>query len=204
MVCFLDGKTQARGFTLIELLIAMAISAIVLSAIVSAFVVQRKSYGALEQITEMVQTARAAMDMMGREVRMAGYDPKGVGIIGIAYNASKLQLRADLRGDGKTSGPDGDTNDPNENITYKYYETTHQIKRKTGRGHFQPFAENIQAFTFEYLNGDGHVTTKTTDIRQIEITITARTSRPDPNYPRNNGYRTYTLASLITASNLAF
>jgi len=204
MVCSLEPKHQPPGFTLIELLVAMAISSIVLSAIVATFVVQRKSYVAQEQMSEMTQTARAAMDMIGREVRMAGYDPTRAGIVGIAYNASKLQIKADLRGGGTNDLPDGDTNDPNENITYKYYDTTHQIKRKTGRGYFQPFAENIQAFTFAYLNSDGHITTTTADIRQIRITITARTSMPDPKYPGNNGYRTYTLVSLITPNNLAF
>lgn len=204
MLCSLKPEHQTPGFTLIELLITMAISAIVLSAIVATFVIQRKSYVAQEQITEMVQTARAAMDMIGREVRMAGYDPKGAGFFGIPYDASKLQIRADLRGDGTNDGPDGDTSDPNEKITYKYYEATHQIKRKTGGGNFQPFAENIEAFTFAYLNSSGHITTTTADIRQINITITARTIMPDPKYPRNDGYRTYTLASLITPSNLAF
>ncbi|MDY6836476.1 MAG: prepilin-type N-terminal cleavage/methylation domain-containing protein [Thermodesulfobacteriota bacterium] len=204
MLCSLEAKYQPPGFTLIELLVAMAISSIVLSAIVATFVVQRKSYMAQEQMSEMTQTARAAMDMIGREVRMAGYDPTRVGIVGIAYNASKLQIQADLRGDGTSDVPDGDTNDPNENITYKHYDRTHQIKRKTGRGYFQPFAENIQDFTFAYLNSDGHITTTTADIRQIRITITARTSMPDPKYPGNNGYRTYTLVSLITPSNLAF
>jgi type IV pilus assembly protein PilW len=182
----------------------MAISSIVLSALVTAFVVQRKSYIAQEQMTEMVQTARAAMDMMGREVRMAGYDPTGVGLFGIPYHSSKLQIKTDVRGDRTNDGPDGDTNDPNENITYKYYDKTRQIKRKTGRGNFQPFAENIEAFTFAYLDGDGNTTTTTADIRQVRITITARTSRPDGEYPWNNGYRTYTLDTLISPSNLAF
>jgi len=204
MLRSLEPEHQPTGFTLVELLVAMAISAIVLSAIVTVFDVQRKSYVNQEQMTEMVQTARAAIDMMGREVRMAGYDPKRVGIVGMPYDASKLHIRADLRGAGANAGPDGDTNDPNENITYKYYDTTHQIKRKTGGGYFQPFAENIEAFAFSYLDSNGHITTTPSDIRQVGITITVRTSRPDPEYPRNDGYRSYTLDSLITPSNLAF
>jgi type IV pilus assembly protein PilW len=197
-------ESQECGFSLVELLVAVAIGSIVLSAIVSTFVVQRKSYAVQEQITEMVQTARAAIDMISREVRMAGYNPKGASFYGITYNPTQLEIRADLRGAGGNDGPDGDTNDPNETIAYKYYDTTSQIKRKTGTGYFQPFAENIQAFSFAHLDHDGHTTTSTADIRQIEIAITARTERPDPNYAANGGYRTYTLTSLITPSNLAF
>ncbi|NVL90370.1 MAG: prepilin-type N-terminal cleavage/methylation domain-containing protein [Desulfobacterales bacterium] len=189
-------KNRERGFTLIELLIAMAISGIVLSAIVSTFIIQRKSYDVQEQITEMVQSARAAMDMMTREIRMAGYDPTGAGFDGIPYNDSQLQIFTDLNDDGT---PD----DSNENITYTYDGTNLQIDRNTGGGG-QPFAENIQSFIFAYLDSAGSATTTTADIRQIQITIIARTAKRDPDYSPNGGYRTYTLTSLITPPNLAF
>jgi type IV pilus assembly protein PilW len=195
---------EEKGFTLIELLLAMALSAIVLAALVGTFVVQRRTYVLQEQITEMVQTARAAVDMMSREIRMAGYNPKGGSFQGIPYHATQLRIRADLRGDGTNDPPDGDTNDPNEDITYKYYDVTHQIKRKTGKGYFQPFAENIQAFSILHLDGEGNPTASTADIRQIGITVTARTERPDPHHSANGGFRTYTLTSLITPTNLAF
>ncbi|MBL7208022.1 MAG: hypothetical protein ISS67_05820, partial [Desulfobacterales bacterium] len=64
------------------------------------------------------------------------------------------------------------------------------------------FALNIQTFTFDYLNSAGSATTTTADIRQIRITITARTSKADADYSANNGYRTHTLTSLITPRNL--
>ena len=195
-------KHQEYGFTLMELLIAMAMSSIVLSAVISTFVVQRKTYAVQEQITEMVQTARAAMDMMGHEIRMAGYNPQGASFCGIQSNDAKLRIRADLRGAGAHDPPDGDTNDPNEDITYKYYDATNQIKRKTGTGYFQPFAEHIQAFSFTCLDSTGGPTTISADIRQIKITICARTAKADPNYSTNGGYRTYTLTSLITPINL--
>ena len=135
-------KHQEYGFTLIELLIAMAISSIVLSAVISTFVVQRKTYAVQEQITEMVQTARAAVDMIGLEIRMAGYDPTGACFDGIPYNALQLQIGADLRGTKPNDPPDGDTDDSNENIIYSYDPKNFQIDRNTGGGG-QPFAENI-------------------------------------------------------------
>jgi type IV pilus assembly protein PilW len=197
-------KDLEGGFTLVEVLMAMALSSVVLAALVGTFVVQRRTYVLQEQITEMVQTARAAVDMMSREIRMAGYNPTGADFFGIPYHATQLRLRADLRGDGADDPPDGDTDDPNEDITYKYYEATHQIKRKTGHGYFQPFAENIQAFSILYLDSWGNPTAATADVRQIGITVTARTERPDPKHSANGGYRTYGLTSLITPSNLAF
>jgi type IV pilus assembly protein PilW len=195
-------KRGASGFTLLEVLIAMAIGGLLLGAVISTFILQSKAYDVQEQMTEMVQTARAAMDMIGREVRMAGYDPTGAGFDGVAYHSAKLQLLADLRGASATAPPDGDTDDPNENITYVYDSKNLQIDRNTGGGN-QPFAENIEAFGFTYLDKDGHPTATTADIRQIRVTITARTARPDFQYSAHGGYRTFTLASLITPVNLA-
>jgi len=66
-------RNNERGFTLVELLITMTISLIILTALSSTFLMQRKIYDVQEQVVEMVQNARAAMDMMTREIRMAGY-----------------------------------------------------------------------------------------------------------------------------------
>jgi len=187
-------KNCERGFTLIELLIAMAIGLVVITSISSAFISQRKTYAIQEQIAEMTQNARAAMDMISREVKMAGYDPTGAGIVGVPYSATQLEVRADLNGDG-------DTSDTHENIIYTYDSANKQIDRNTGGG-AQAFAEGIESFTFQYNDSTGNATTTAADIRQIEITISARTSQPDPNYGQNSGYRTYTLTSFVTSPNL--
>ena len=187
-----------------ELLIAMTIGLIILTALSSTFLMQRKIYDVQEQVAEMVQTARAAMDMMSREIRMAGYDPTGAGFDGITYDADQLEIKADMYQTNDTGDPDGDTGDSNENIIYTMdSDFPFEIRRNTGGGR-QPFAENIQLFTFDYLDSAGSATTTTEDIRQIKITITARTARPDSDYSGNGGYRTYTLTSYITPRNLAF
>lgn len=200
--CYYSKKEKDPGFTLIELLIAMALALVVIGALSSAFLSQFKTFDAQEQVTEMIQDARAAMDMISREVKMAGYDPTGAGIVGIPYSATQLEIRADLNGDGETDGT-ASNDDTNEEIIYTYDSTNKQIDRNTGGG-AQPFAENIQSFTFQYYDTDGNTTTTAADIRQIELTITARTSEPDPNYGQNSGYRTYTLISYVTPRNLDF
>ena len=123
-------------------------------------------------------------------------DPTKANFVGIQYAVKQLQIISDLDGDGSTNGP-------NENITYAYYDKANQIKRKTGKGYFQPFAENIKEFKFDYLDSAGNATTTTADIRQIKITITSKTAKADPDYSTNSGFRIYTLISLITPRNLA-
>lgn len=193
---------RAAGFSLVELLIAAAIGLVVLGAMYSVFTIQNKTFGNQEQIVELQQNVRAAMDMMSREIRMAGYDPAGVNsdsdpannFSGVPVNASQLQVRADQNSDGAIDATS------EENIVYAYNAANKQITRNIGAG-AQSFAENIDAFTFAYLDGNGNVTAVSADVRRIEITITGRTARPDPAYTANGGYRTYTLTSVIALRN---
>jgi type IV pilus assembly protein PilW len=195
----------ARGFSLVEMLIAMAVGMAVLGAMYGVFNIQSKTLGNQEEIVAMQQSVRAGMDMMAREIGMAGYNPASATFAGVTYDTTQLRIMADLNGDG-------DTGDENEDIVYKYYDENsaypYQIKRKTGGGDFQPFVENVKylppSTLFEYLKGDGSSATNSTDIRQIRITITGRTAKPDPSYSANGGYRTYTLTSVIAPRNLAF
>lgn len=192
-------KNNKRGFTLIEVVIGLAISLILMVVTVKIFQVQRKSYSMQEQVAEMQQNIRATMDMMVREIRMAGYDPTGAGFAGIGTNTSgMLQFLADIDGNGATT-------DTNEDITYRYYDANdasypREIKRKTDSGSFQPFVENIDDCNFLYYDNNGVATSTASSIRQIRITITGRTTKADSNY----GYRYGTLTSLIIPENLNY
>jgi type IV pilus assembly protein PilW len=197
MRSFVSTRTATtRGFTLIEILIAMAIGAVVMAAIVDTFITQRKSYDLQEQISEMIQSARISMDMMSRDVRMAGYNPTGASFDAIPYEATKLEVRADRNGDG-------DPDDPGETIAYFYDAATRQIIREAS-GSQQPLADNITDFTFQYLNQAGSAAGNAAEVYQIQVSLTARTADFDPRYPNNGGYRTYTLTSFITPRNIEY
>ncbi len=61
-----------KGFTLIEILVALAILGIVLAGIYSVYTMQHKSYIVQEQVANMQQNERIAMQMITRDIRMAG------------------------------------------------------------------------------------------------------------------------------------
>jgi type II secretory pathway pseudopilin PulG len=189
-------QIKNEGFAIVELLISMAVIGVVIGLMFSFSIAQRKYFSVQEEISEMVQNTRAAMEMISSELTMAGYSPKGIVFSGIPYNASQLQIYADLDGDG-------DLLDSSENIIYIYEASSKRILRNTGGGN-QPFAESIQSFTFEYLDDEGNSTTVTDKIRQIRLIISGQTTKPDPLYATNSGYRIYTLTSLITPRNLAY
>jgi type IV pilus assembly protein PilW len=189
-------QNKDAGFTIIELLISIAIMGVMIGSLFSFSIAQRKYFSLQEEISEMTQNTRAAMDMLVGELAMAGYSPSGAVFSGIPYNASQLQIYADLDGDGAVT-------DPNENIIYTYDTSNKRILRNTGGGN-QPLSENIQSFAFEYLDDQGNPTIVATKIRQIRLTITGRTGKPDPLYTSNSGYRTHTLTTLVTPRNLAY
>ena len=191
----------SAGFTLVELLIALALSLVVLVSVSGAFISQRKTYDAQEQMTEMIQGTRAVMEVITREVKLAGFNPTGsTTLVGIPYSTTQLEIRADLDGDGTAIA-----SDTNELIIYTHDSTDLEIDRDAGQAFSSAklLAENIESFTFDYLDADGIATTTAADIRMVEITITARMTKPDPNYGQNSGYRTYTLASRVSPPNLA-
>jgi len=193
----------SRGLTLIELMIALSIGMIILGALTSTFILQRKAYNTQEQVIEMTQIARAAIDMIGREVRMAGYfnpakpmqrdNSANPHFVGIPNTNSRLEILADLNGDGETD-------DENEKIIYTFDSAKKMIRRNTGGG-AQPFAENIQAFSFFYLDADDNPAATDSAIHKIRITITARTVKSDPHNP-GSGAATLTLIEEVFPRNL--
>jgi type II secretory pathway pseudopilin PulG len=58
---------------LIELLVAMAISGILIAALYRTFIGQHRIYTVQEQVVDMQQNARVAINRMMREIRMAGF-----------------------------------------------------------------------------------------------------------------------------------
>jgi hypothetical protein len=130
---------------------------------------------------------------MTREIRLAGYKTSTSTFNGIATATSdSIRILADLN-------QDGDTADDNEDISYTYNTSALQICRN---GISLPVADNITSLSFQYTLKDGTVTSASAnlaDIRKINVSITARTTRPD----RNGLYRTITLSSDITPRNLA-
>lgn len=65
-------KIKNKGFTLVEILVSLAILGIVLAGIYSVYNMQHKSYIVQEQVAEMQQSERVALQMITRDLRMAG------------------------------------------------------------------------------------------------------------------------------------
>lgn len=195
------------GFTLVELLVVIAVFSIVMTGIYSIFVRSNRVYLSQEEIVAAQQEARSALDILGREIRMAGFiaaNNKAGGldkIIGAAYagtaesnieiatvdtvttNTTTLAFKADLDGNGETDA-----------VRYVYYHSAHttanlrntlyrEIATWSGgswnylAGGGQLFLENIQSLTFSYQLADGTTSTAPADLKDIRGVVISLTAQ---------------------------
>lgn len=220
---FLKGGS---GFTLVELMISMAISGVITAAIYTAYITQQRTHFSQEQVAEMQQNIRAAMDIMAHEIRMAGYDPSTRSGAQITTTLpGQFGFSMDLNGDGDlldngevldfgfpTGGDvlrDGIPDNPN---------TVLSLGRRSGGAVAYPaIADNIQAIEFNYLDATSGVAATPADVRAVQVTILARADLPDRSYnntiqynaasgnpwgPYNDNFRRRLLITTIQCRNM--
>jgi type IV pilus assembly protein PilW len=198
------------GFTLMELLIAMAVGLVVLAVVFSVFTIQSKQLNKQDKIAEMQQNARMAMEIMAQDIMMAGYGVStltrctgtttatSTPCLGIsAANANSISFTSDLNGNVDLTA---NSTNPNENITYNRYSSSGiYALGRTSNGSKQPVVENVNSLAFSYLDAAGAVTANLASIRTIQISITTRTARIDPD---SGNYKYFTLTKNVTPRNL--
>jgi type IV pilus assembly protein PilW len=206
-------RKRESGFTLTELMVSLVISGVLMTSVYAVFNSQQKSYAVQDQLAASHQNLRAAMNFMVKEIRMAGFDPlkdPTAGINRAEANKIVFTMRPDSNNDGKV-----DENDTLKEITYSLYDsgmdvdlTKDDLGRKIGAGSNQPVAQNIDTLDFVYLDDEGKPLefpiANLRDIRAVQITLVAKTAKPDPNFKQNGGFRTKTLTERVVCRNLAF
>lgn len=171
---------QNRGFTLVELMVAIAVSGIVLAVVSTFFVRSGRIYVEQNVSAALQQEVRAAMEIMGREIRMAGYDPARSGDFEILdADATKLRFTLDLNEDG--------VNDPApsfpdcERISFRFSAANNSLQIICGEGTStqdpQTLIGNtetrVTSVNFDYLDNQDNSTSFIQDIRGVVITLTA-------------------------------
>lgn len=206
---FFGGNPRSRidgGFTLIELMVSIAIGLVVLASVATTFTSQTRAYSTQEQLNQMEQNLRGALDIMSREIKMAGYKPNSGTVNGVvSYSSTALTIQADIDGSGDVLASGTGSSTAYEQIAYAYDSGNKKITRQVGDGAVTTLAENIAAFSFTFYQSQssgGAAATSVANIRQIKISMTGKTAKPDPGYTLNGGYRTVDLSAIITPINL--
>ncbi|MCF8111450.1 MAG: prepilin-type N-terminal cleavage/methylation domain-containing protein [Desulfobacteraceae bacterium] len=185
-------RLKNSGFTLIELLVAVAISSIVLLAIGQFFISTNRTNTVQEKIAATQQDIRATMEMMTRDIRMAGLDPSGnagnAGFISASNgtNQNSIAFAYDYYDGAGNPESDEDCNDIREYVCYSYDAVNERImynwssdgganwssRALTGNG-------TIDSLTFQYTLSSGSPTGNPgnlSNIREVEITICGKIS----------------------------
>ncbi|MCI5194708.1 MAG: prepilin-type N-terminal cleavage/methylation domain-containing protein [Candidatus Electrothrix sp. AW5] len=171
-------RLKDKGFTLVEIMVSMAISSLVIAGIYGVYTIQQRSYTVQEQVSEMQQRIRSALDFMTRNIRMAGYDPNGI-CSSDFVTADEDTLVFDVC--------ERRTGVPEYRITLNYNASKGQLDvtrdaNRTGSATSMPLAENVDAFRFSYRDDEGKVTTVVDDMKVVEVSMLVRSTYPDPRY----------------------
>ena len=195
------GYINQTGYTLIELLVAMVLSAIVLTAICSAYVSQQKAYTIEQQVSAIQQNVRVALYHLERDIREAGCDPTGDVNPGFQVaQAAQMQFTQDITGDG-------DTGDSDEDITYQLVDNDGDGEMDYLARNGVIIAENIDTLDFVYLDEDGNVlatpvvNTDLPNIRTVQVTIVARADQINADFTDSTSYANQQGTEILAAPN---
>lgn len=158
-----------RGFTLIEMLIAMVILGIMGIALTGFLMAQHQTVVRQNSGVLATQNARAAVDMLVRELRNAGANPRLTPDGGAlrTINADSVSWTADMNADGDTL--DSSTGLWDERVAY--YEEGTTMMRAPGGGAGVAVTDDVDSLRFTYLDGSGATTADLALVEQIRIRL---------------------------------
>ena len=185
-------RINKKGITLIELLVAFAICGLVVAGIYRVFLAQTKAYTVQDQVVEVQQNIRSGMEILLRDLRMAGYDSDS--------STSKITIANPILVDLAKG-------DHEVTVNYEYddthrYEITYSLTggSLTRQLTIHPdvggattttdaILENVDALNFEYgvdNNGDGVLEwvpaagIGTAKVVAVRVTLTAKPDQTNP------------------------
>lgn len=158
-------ERSSNGFTLIELLVAMVVISILGLSAINVFVDQHQIFFEQNEGVRIEENARAGFEMLVRDARNAGFDPRGVAGSAITkWSADSFGWTADLNADG-------DLDDESEDVLY-FFDSARQALVREEPGLSVEVADNVNDLTFTYLEDAGGtvaVTAATIELVAIEM-----------------------------------
>ena len=179
---------RSAGFTLIEVLMCIAILAIIFGTIYRTFDTFNRSYTSENVKAGVQQKSRLGIDLMARDIRLAGLDPLGSSAAGFNpanTNSNSIQFSADLN-------YDGDLDDPFEDIIYALNGNLLQQTSDLGSGPLTAtLLDNVTALSFTYLDQADNLLPEPVAVDQIRTVLISLTLQR-PAGRKGTVSRTYT------------
>jgi type IV pilus assembly protein PilW len=209
----IQNRFNIKGITLIELLVGLVICGLVTAGIYRVFVAQSRAYNVQDQVVEVQQNVRSAMEILLRDLRMAGYDNDSINSAITITNPIATPL-----------------SDNAITVSYEYYEkstaqyqkqtvaywidtsSSTMIRQLTVNDVAQPqetLLGNVEEFTLNYgvdVNEDGAMDNwvsaggvGTSKVVAVQVTLTTRPVQANPDV---QAVSPRTLVSTVTLRNL--
>ncbi len=206
---------DAKGVTLIELLVVLVLSGLVIAGIYRLFVAQTRAYTVQDQVVEVQQNIRSAMEILLRDLRMAGFDSDNIG--------SKILIANPvIAGDHSVAVTYEYDDTTQHTITYSREVATKRLLRQLRAtkddgssvdGPQESMLENVEALDFTYgvdTNNDGAMdggwvssgAIGTGKVVAVHVVLTANPDQTNPDVKDRISPRT--LTSAVTLRNLCF
>jgi len=185
-------KIDKKGFTAVELLISLAIMSMTLGSIYSLYMSFIRTCTKESVKIKLQQNVRSSLDMMIRDIRLAGLDPEATGEFGIiAVTPQRIKFTADRDMDGELDIPnaaDGIDLPDLEYMEYEFDNSNGIVKMSlykpdgTTKEISDILVENVTGLTFSYFTSNDVTTSNLDDIRTvgIEMTIKKISARDGP------------------------
>ena len=180
------------GFTLVELLVAAAGLALVVGFLYAVFLRGNVTSLVESDLVQQQQAARAALYIMGDDIRMAGYSVRFENEADkTANNCTFIEANATHVGFGWDE-PQVGGGAAVEVIRYRFNNATNRLDQAVGGGGFQVLVEDVVNAEFLYFyRDDGNPATpdqsldpdadgRVDDIREVAVTLLVRTEAKDP------------------------
>jgi type IV pilus assembly protein PilW len=171
----LSVLTENAGFTIAELILALGMMMIVMTAMISLATTLNRTYTTQTVAAGVQHVTRAGLDIMVRNIRMAGYNPRSteaVGVVEASANAFRFNFDLNESGNIETNDDLGDKESP-EDIKYLRNASNQLIRQIDGRANSnRSLVENVSGLTFKYLDKNENETANLNDIRVVEVSLT--------------------------------
>ena len=206
-------RLNNKGLTLIELLVGLVICAMVVAGIYRLFIAQSRAYTVQDQVVEVQQNIRSAMEVMLRDLRMTGFDDDRTPMVAVAQPSivpgdNSITVRYELN------------NTPYE-VRYWFAggAVLNRQETRNGVSTTETILENVEALNFTYgvdenedgamddRNGNGQlddwVSSGTIGSLKVVSVRVGLTARPTQTNPDVQSVTPRTLLSAVTFRNLS-